>query len=111
MHCYFDRLYFDLMLVVAVNKGGDRTVRKFQNIIAWQKADDLVVEVYRITTFFPKDELYGLVSQMRKAAISVPANIVEGSARLTSKDYLHFLFPLSSIYFLNNYTQTIFLRV
>ena len=57
----------------------------------WQKAVDLSVDTYRITESFPKSELFGLVSQMRRAAVSVPANIAEGAARTGAKDQLHFL--------------------
>jgi len=79
-------------------------MRKFKNILAWQKADDLVVEIYAITTNFPKEEVYSLVSQMRRSAISVAANIAEGSSRSTSKDYLHFLnIAKSSLTELNYY--------
>ena len=66
--------------------------RNFRNNKAWALADNLVVLVYRITKNFPKDELYGLVSQMRRSAISVPSNIVEGCARGSKKDYLRFLY-------------------
>ena len=69
----------------------DRNMRQFRNILAWQKADDLVIEIYKITKDFPRDELYSLVSQMRRSATSVAANIAEGSSRSTTKDYLHFL--------------------
>src|SRR5437867_2666267 len=65
--------------------------RDFKKIKAWQKADDLAVNVYEITRTFPKEEIYGMTSQMRRAAISVAANIAEGSARNTVRDYLHFL--------------------
>ncbi len=66
-------------------------MRDFTKILAWQKADDLTVAVYTATRCFPKEELYALTSQVRRAAYSVPANIAEGSARETQPDYLHFL--------------------
>src|SRR5262245_27792407 len=55
--------------------------QKFQDLIVWQKAHQLVLSVYRDTKALPKDELFGLVSQMRRAAVSVPANIAEGFKR------------------------------
>ena len=64
----------------------------FKAIKAWQKADDLVVEVYNRTKSFPPDERYGLTSQMRRAAVSVCANIAEGSGRGSLADYIRFLF-------------------
>ena len=67
-------------------------MRDYTKIVAWQKADDLTVAVYNATRGFPKDETYALTSQIRRAAYSVPANIVEGSARASKKDYLHFLY-------------------
>ncbi|MEI8138469.1 MAG: four helix bundle protein [bacterium] len=67
-------------------------MRDYTKIVAWQKADDLTVAVYEGTRSFPKDELYALTSQLRRAAYSVPANIVEGSSRESKKDYLHFLY-------------------
>ncbi len=66
-------------------------IRDYTKIEAWKLADDLVVEIYQRTKAFPRDELYGLTNQLRRAACSVPANIVEGSSRGTKKDYLHFL--------------------
>jgi four helix bundle protein len=63
-----------------------------KSIKAWQHADQLVVEVYRATQPFPKAELYGLTSQIRRAAVSVPANIAEGSQRYTLKEYRQFLY-------------------
>jgi four helix bundle protein len=64
----------------------------FKDIKAWQKADDLAVKVYEATDNFPKDQLYTLTNQMQRAAISVPANIAEGSGRSTIADYLRFLY-------------------
>jgi four helix bundle protein len=67
-------------------------MRDYTKIEAWKLADDLTVEVYRATHSFPREEIYGITSQLRRAACSVPANIVEGSSRESQKDYLHFLY-------------------
>lgn len=66
-------------------------MRDYTKIVAWQRADDLTVAIYRSTRVFPREELYGLTSQLRRASYSVAANIAEGSARETKPDYLHFL--------------------
>jgi four helix bundle protein len=58
-----------------------------KDLIVWQKAMDLVVETYRLTTTFPKSEVYGLASQMRRAAVSVPSNIAEGHALKQTQAY------------------------
>ena len=67
-------------------------MRDYTKILAWRKADDLTVAIYTATRVFPKEEVYALTSQIRRAAYSVPANIVEGSSRESKKDYLHFLY-------------------
>jgi four helix bundle protein len=67
-------------------------VRDYTKIVAWQKADDLTVAIYEATRGFPREEVYSLTSQVRRAAYSVPANIAEGAARESKKDYLHFLY-------------------
>jgi four helix bundle protein len=67
-------------------------MRDYTKIEAWKLADDLTVAIYESTRSFPREEIYGLTSQVRRAAYSVPANIVEGSARESKKDYLHFLY-------------------
>lgn len=66
------------------------TVRQYSDLVAWQKAMDLVEEVYKITRGFPKEELYGLTSQLRRAAVSIPSNIAEGQSR-GSRDFMRFL--------------------
>ena len=63
----------------------------FKQLKVWQKAYELVLEVYKISKIFPKDELYGLLSQIRRAAVSVLANIAEGYERKHRKEYLQFL--------------------
>lgn len=70
--------------------------RDYTKIKAWQLTDELALLVYRITKEFPKSEMWGLTSQMRRAAISVPANIVEGSSRRTKKEYIQFLYIAKS---------------
>jgi four helix bundle protein len=67
-------------------------MRDYTKIEAWKLADDLTVAVYERTRSFPREEAYGLTSQLRRASYSVPANIVEGSSRESKKDYLHFLY-------------------
>lgn len=64
----------------------------FFDIKAWKKADDLAVDVYDTTRSFPRHQLYSLTNQMQKAAVSVAANIAEGSGRRTIRDYLRFLY-------------------
>jgi four helix bundle protein len=63
----------------------------YRDLIAWRKAMDLVMDVYRATQAFPRDELYGLTNQLRRAAVSVPSNIAEGQARFSRKEFHHFL--------------------
>ena len=65
-------------------------MEKFKQLNVWRKAHRLVLEVYRVTKKFPDEERFALVSQMRRAAISVPANIAEGAKRNTTKDRKHF---------------------
>jgi four helix bundle protein len=63
-----------------------------KNLEAWKKSMALVVEIYHITKTFPKDEMYGLVNQIRRCAVSIPSNIAEGCARQTSKETIQFLY-------------------
>ena len=63
----------------------------FENVIAWQKAHVFVLLVYRITKSFPSDELYGLTSQFRRAAVSIEANIAEGYKKISKADKLRFM--------------------
>jgi four helix bundle protein len=67
------------------------TVQSYQELTVWQKAMDLAVACYQATKLFPKDELYGLTCQIRRAATSIPANIAEGQGRQHTKEFLHFL--------------------
>ena len=63
----------------------------YKELIVWQKAVDLTVQIYTITTKLPKEELFSLTNQMRKAAVSIPSNIAEGQARHSKKEFLRFL--------------------
>jgi len=72
-------------------KGGKMKVKNYQELIAWQKAMDLVEDVYRASRTFPREEIYALTSQIRRAAVSVPSNIAEGQGRRTTLDFLRHL--------------------
>lgn len=63
-------------------------VRNYSELVAWQKAMDLVERIYAATKQFPKEELYGLTSQIRRAAVSVPSNIAEGQGRKSTNEFL-----------------------
>ncbi len=65
--------------------------KSYRDLIAWQKAMDLVTAVYQASASFPKDEMYGLTSQLRRAAVSVPSNIAEGQGRHGAAEFRHFL--------------------
>lgn len=63
----------------------------YKDLIAWQKAMDLVDAIYEATDTFPKREIYSLTDQIRRAAVSVPSNIAEGQAHYSKREFLHFL--------------------
>jgi four helix bundle protein len=67
------------------------TIKRYEDLIAWQKAYALVLRVYRLTQDFPDDERFGLISQMRRCSVSIPSNIAEGFGRHATGDYLRFL--------------------
>lgn len=72
-------------------------MHNYKNLRIWSEAMDVVTEIYGITKDFPKEEQYGLTSQIRRAAVSIPSNIAEGSGRSTNKDFKNFLsFSLGS---------------
>jgi four helix bundle protein len=73
-------------------------VRGFKDLVVWQKSMDLVEKIYRLTQNFPKQETYGLSSQVQRAAVSVAANIAEGNRRDSTREYIHHLaFSLGSL--------------
>ncbi len=67
-------------------------IESYKDLVVWQKSMDLVVEIYSLTKLFPKEETYGLISQMRRAALAIPSNIAEGYRRKHIKEYLQFLY-------------------
>jgi four helix bundle protein len=69
----------------------NREVRNHRDLIAWQRAMDFVELIYKLSASFPADERFGLTSQIRRAAVSVPSNIAEGAARRSRKEFAHFV--------------------
>jgi four helix bundle protein len=70
----------------------DQKERGFKGLMAWQKAYSLTLEIYKVTEKFPRTEVYGLGSQLQRAAVSIPANIAEGYERNHRKEYVQFLY-------------------
>ena len=66
-------------------------MNNYKDLKLWQKSVDLAVEVYKVTNSFPKEEMYGLTSQIKRSAVSIPSNIAEGAGRNTKKDFNNFL--------------------
>jgi hypothetical protein len=69
----------------------DKPVRSYQDLVAWQKAMDLVTKIYQVSHKFPREEIFALTSQLRRAAVSVPSNIAEGQGRSFKKRVSLFL--------------------
>lgn len=67
-------------------------MKSFKDLDVWNKGIEFVAEIYKLTSNFPKDELYSLVSQMRRAAVSIPSNIAEGQGRRNAKEFIQFLY-------------------
>ncbi|MFA5804860.1 MAG: four helix bundle protein [Melioribacteraceae bacterium] len=66
-------------------------MQDYKSLKVWEKAHQLVLDIYKATNNFPKEELFGLVSQLRRASVSIPTNIAEGSSRKSIKDFIRFL--------------------
>lgn len=66
-------------------------MNSYKELIVWQKSIDLVMEIYKATKSFPKEEVYGLTSQMQRSAVSIPSNIAEGHDRNSTKEFVQFL--------------------
>src|SRR6266850_918702 len=77
--------------MVNTQKKESMTMRPHHKLEAWIKAIQLVTDVYKSSEGFPKEERYGLTSQIRRAAVSIPANLAEGAGRRSSKEFAHFL--------------------
>ena len=77
--------------VDVVGHEGKVLVRDYQDLEVWQMAMDLCEKVYRLTSGFPRQETYGLTSQMQRAAVSIPSNIAEGRMRGTTREFAHFV--------------------
>ena len=75
-----------------MNEKENKKIKSFKDLMIWQKGIQLVEDIYNVSRGFPREETYGLQSQMRRSAISIPSNIAEGFARLHNKEYRNFLY-------------------
>jgi four helix bundle protein len=67
-------------------------LKNYKELVVWQKSYQLCLDIYNVTRTFPKEEIYGLSAQLRRAAVSLPSNIAEGYGRRTTQDYVRFLY-------------------
>ena len=72
--------------------GSSEMLKNYKDLKVWQKSYELCLEIYRITAKFPKEEIYGLTSQIRRSVVSIPSNIAEGYGRKTTLDYIRMLY-------------------
>lgn len=68
-----------------------KIIQNYQELLIWQKGMEIVKAVYKITHSFPKEEIYGITSQIRRSAVSIPSNIAEGRSRASGKEFIQFL--------------------
>jgi four helix bundle protein len=68
-----------------------KTIRSFRDLTVWQRSIELSVQIYALTRLFPKEEIFGLTNQLRRASASISSNIAEGQSRLTKGDFINFL--------------------
>jgi four helix bundle protein len=73
------------------NMGNNQVVQSFRDLLVWQRSIQLATSIYRLTGDFPREEIYGLTSQMRRAAVSIASNIAEGQGRLSAGEFKQFL--------------------
>jgi four helix bundle protein len=74
-----------------VEKDWDWVANSFRELVVWQKAMQLTVQIYELTKEFPREEMYGMTAQMRRSAVSIPSNIAEGQGRANVGEFRHFL--------------------
>ena len=83
-------IVYSILYLVSCIKENEQKIKSFTDLYAWQKGHELVLITYKITKKFPKDELFGLISQMRRAAVSITSNIAEGFSRKSNKNKCQF---------------------
>lgn len=79
------------MKIGRTEKGDMGTNKSYRELVVWQKAIDLVSQVYLVSKQFPREEVYGLTAQIRRAAVSIPSNIAEGQGRRSPREFVQFL--------------------
>jgi len=86
-----ERKYYKYYPLPTIHSEAVMKIQSYKDLIVWQKSVDLVAEIYQLTKLFPRSELYGLASQMQRAAVAIPSNIAEGFRRKGRKEYIQFI--------------------
>lgn len=74
-----------------VEYNNPKDIKSYKDLVAWQKAMQLVTDIYNITKSFPKEEIYGITNQLRRCSISIPSNLAEGSSRRSTQEFIRFI--------------------
>ena len=91
-HLIYEKKEFVMSKQLLMVKSEKWNVKSHEDLVVWKMSVEFVTTIYKVTKDFPKSEMYGLTSQIRRSAVSIPSNIAEGAARKTTKEYIQFVY-------------------